>query len=146
MDTGLIDTLISAAKKARKNAYAPYSGFAVGAAVMTDKNEVFQGVNIENLSYGLTVCAERVAVFSALSAGKQRFRAVAVVGDSPHPVFPCGSCRQVLWELAGDVEIIAANLQGSVHRVALSELLPYPFTMEGLSSPRDYFRKNSRSE
>lgn len=141
MDDRLVKKIISAAERVRERAYAPYSKFAVGAALLTEDGQIFTGVNIENASSGLTVCAERVAAFSAVAAGYYRFTAMAVTADSPEPVFPCGSCRQVLWELAGDIRIIAANLDHEIIITNLSDLLPHPFVIEGLSSPRGYFNK-----
>ncbi|MFY9114855.1 MAG: cytidine deaminase [Dethiobacteria bacterium] len=141
MDDHLMKKIISAAEGARARAYAPYSKFAVGAALLTEDGQIFAGANLENASSSLTVCAERVAVFSAVSAGYYRFKAMAVIADSPEPVFPCGSCRQVLWELAGDIRIIAANLDHKIIITTLSNLLPHPFVTEGLSSPRGYFKK-----
>ena len=135
----LPSALIDAAIEARKRAYAPYSRFPVGAALLSSKGEVFWGANMENVSSGLTVCAERVAAFNAITAGSHHFSTLAVVGDSIEPVFPCGACRQVLWELTGEIEIIAANLKDDVLTVSLSSLLPYPFTPDNLTSPRDYF-------
>ncbi len=135
----LASELVAAAAKAREKAYAPYSKFPVGAALLTEEGEIFSGTNIENSSSGLTVCAERVAVFSAIMAGSYRFSAMAVIGDSAQPVFPCGSCRQVLWELAGDVEIIAANCKDEIITAPLSRLLPHPFSSVDFTTPRDYF-------
>ena len=137
--TDLSSALIDAAIEARKRAYAPYSRFPVGAALLSREGEVFWGANMENVSSGLTVCAERVAAFNAITAGSYHFSTLAVVGDSTEPVFPCGACRQVLWELTGEIEIIAANLKDDVLTVSLSALLPHPFTPDNLTSPRDYF-------
>jgi cytidine deaminase len=116
--------LIERAKDARERAYAPYSRFAVGAALLTTSNEVFCGCNVENLSYGLTSCAERNAVFAAVQAGQRRFTAVAVVADSKAPVTPCGACRQVLAEFGLDLVVISANLQGATYQTSIAELLP----------------------
>ncbi|MDB6151233.1 MAG: cytidine deaminase [Chthoniobacter sp.] len=116
--------LIERAKDARERAYAPYSRFAVGAALLTTSNEVFCGCNVENLSYGLTSCAERNAVFAAVQAGQRRFTAVAVVADSKAPVTPCGACRQVLAEFGLDLVVISANLQGATYETGIAELLP----------------------
>ena len=106
---------------------APYSGFAVGAAILTRAGSVYTGTNIENASYGLTICAERVAIFKALSEGARDFVAVAVVADTSAPTAPCGACRQVLWEHCGDVEVILANLTSVLGRYSLAALLPVPF-------------------
>jgi cytidine deaminase len=119
--------LIAAARKAREFACADFSHFPVGAALETDSGAVITGCNIENASYGLTLCAERVAMFKALSDGHRRFRKVVVVADTDAPTTPCGACRQILWEFAGDLEVVLANLQRETGRHRLSELLPLPF-------------------
>ena len=121
--------LIERAKKARENAYAPYSKFKVGAAILTEDGEIYTGVNVENASFGLTVCAERVALFKAVSDGKRSFKAIAVVTDTEEPVPPCGACRQVLSEF-GDMEVIMANLKGDVKIARLRDLLPDSFKFE----------------
>lgn len=119
--------LIAAAQKAREQAFAPYSHFKVGAALLTASGEVFTGCNIESASYGLTVCAERVAVFKAVSEGARQFVKIAIVADTDQPTPPCGACRQVLWELCGDVPILLANPQGAVASHQMRELYPHPF-------------------
>ncbi len=119
--------LIEAAKAARADAIAPYSQFLVGAALETLDGEIYRGCNIENASYGLTVCAERVAAFKAVSEGARGFARIAVVADTDALTPPCGACRQVLWELCGDLEVILANLAGRHETMRLSELLPRPF-------------------
>jgi cytidine deaminase len=121
------DPLVVAARRARRHAVAPYSEFKVGAALETADGQVITGCNIENATYGLTICAERVAMFTALAAGHRRFLRVAVVADSADPTPPCGACRQVLWEFGGDLEVILANLRRETGRHTLSELLPLPF-------------------
>jgi len=121
------DRLVAAARQARERAIAPYSGFRVGAALETAEGVVVSGCNIENASYGLTVCAERVALFKALSEGHRRFVRLAVVADTESPTTPCGACRQVLWEFGPDLEIVLANLTAVTGRHALADLLPYPF-------------------
>lgn len=121
------DPLVDAARRARAHALAPHSGFAVGAAIETEDGRVFTGCNIENASYGLTLCAERVAVFKALSEGARGFRRVAVVADTEAPTPPCGACRQILWEFGGDLEVILANLHAETGRHQLAALLPLPF-------------------
>jgi cytidine deaminase len=121
------DALVSAARAARAHAVATYSGFRVGAALETDGGVIVTGCNVENATYGLTVCAERVAMFKALSEGHRGFRRVAVVADTTAPTPPCGACRQILWEFAGDVEVILANLDEVTKRLRMSELLPLPF-------------------
>ena len=121
------DPLVAAARAARRRAVAPYSRFKVGAALETVDGIVITGCNIENATYGLTVCAERVAMFTALSAGHRRFRRIAVVADTAAPTPPCGACRQILWEFGGDLEIILANLRKEAGRHRLADLLPLPF-------------------
>jgi len=118
---------MTAARNAREQAIAPFSGFKVGAALETTDGTVITGCNIENASYGLTLCAERVAVFKALSEGHRAFRRIAVVADTPAPTAPCGACRQILWEYAGDVEVILANLERETGRFSMKALLPVPF-------------------
>ena len=119
--------LVQRARRARVRAFAPFSKFKVGAAVETGRGRVFTGCNIENASYGLTLCAERVAIFKAVSEGERRFKRLAVVADTEKLTPPCGACRQIIWEFCGDIEVILANLKGksAVHRV--SSLLPRPF-------------------
>jgi cytidine deaminase len=119
--------LVLAARRARRHAQAAYSGFKVGAAIETTDGTIITGCNIENATYGLTICAERVAMFKALSEGHRRFARVAVVADTVAPTPPCGACRQILWEFGGDLEVILANLRRETGRHALSELLPLPF-------------------
>ncbi len=127
------EELIDVAKKARKNAYAPYSKFKVGAALLTKSGKVFTGCNVENSSFGASMCAERVAVFKAVSEGEREFEAIAVVTDTDDPAMPCGMCRQVLSEFSMDIEVYAANLDGKVKTTTLRELLPYAFTKEDLN-------------
>jgi cytidine deaminase len=119
--------LIGAARRARRNARADFSTFKVGAALEAADGTIITGCNIENASYGLAMCAERVAMFKALSEGHKRFRRIAVVADSDAPIPPCGSCRQILWEFGGDLEVVLANLRRETARHRLSELLPEPF-------------------
>lgn len=121
------DSLIAAARTAREHAHAPFSNFRVGAAVRAKSGRIFSGCNVENATYSLTLCAERVAVFKAISEGERGFDAVAVVADTDTLTPPCGSCRQILWEFCGDAEVVLANLQGKVERYRMSELLPKPF-------------------
>ena len=121
------DPLVAAARRARRRAIAPYSEFAVGAALETADGVVVTGCNIENATYGLTICAERVAMFTALAAGHRRFTRIAVVADTAEPTPPCGPCRQILWEFAGDIEVVLANLRRHTGRHRLSDLLPMPF-------------------
>jgi cytidine deaminase len=119
--------LIAEARRARRRARAAYSGFKVGAALETSNGIVVTGCNIENASYGLTICAERVAIFKALSEGHRGFRRIAIATDTKTPTPPCGACRQVLWEFGGDLEIVVANLQRELARYRLADLLPLPF-------------------
>ena len=121
------DALVEAARRARERAVAPYSRFRVGAALETAAGVIVTGCNVENASYGLTVCAERVAMFKALSDGHAAFVRIAVVADTEAPTSPCGACRQVLAEVAPDLEVILANLQRVTARHRLAELLPHPF-------------------
>ena len=121
------DKLVAAARLARQNAHAAFSGFKVGAALETADGTIVTGCNIENATYGLTVCAERVAMFKALSEGHRNFRRVAVVADTDAPTPPCGACRQILWEFGGNLEVILANLRRETGRHQLKDLLPLPF-------------------
>ena len=125
--------LIAAARRARLNAQARFSGFKVGAALETEDGLIVTGCNVENATYGLTLCAERVAVFKALSDGHTRFRRVAVVADASSPTPPCGACRQILWEFAGNVEVILANLTEETGRYRLVDLFPLPFDGRSLT-------------
>lgn len=119
--------LISEAEKAREGAYTPYSKFKVGAAVLSVDGKIFTGCNIENASFGLAVCAERVAIFKAISEGSTKFEAIAVVGDTDKPCSPCGACRQVISEFGKDIPLIMANLKGDVKIKKIKELLPEAF-------------------
>lgn len=136
--TGLSETtkrqLLSAALEARERGYAPYSSFKVGAAVLTEKGEIFTGCNIENASYSATVCAERVAVFKALSAGHNSIKAIAVVADYPEPVSPCGICRQVIAEFGPNVDVLMANTKGETRTANMKQLLPSTFKLPGSKS------------
>lgn len=120
--------LIEEATKGREHASAPFSKFKVGAALLTAGGKVFRGCNVENCTYALTVCAERVALLSAIAAGERKFTAIAVVSQSASPASPCGPCRQLLWEYCGDIDVTIANLEGVTETMKLSELLPRPFT------------------
>ena len=121
------DPLVEAARRARKHAHAAFSKFKVGAALEAADGTIITGCNIENATYGLTVCAERVAMWKALSEGHRKFRRIAVVADTNDPTPPCGPCRQILWEFGGDLEVILANLRVEKGRYQLSALLPLPF-------------------
>ncbi|GAB4274897.1 MAG: cytidine deaminase [Coriobacteriia bacterium] len=119
-------TLLAFAREAQVNAYAPYSGFRVGAAVFAD-GEVYQGVNVENAAYGVTICAERAAVAAAVTAGHKEIDAIAIVGDSDSPTVPCGECRQVLAELNPEMRVIVGGMSDAVDVYSLEELLPEAF-------------------
>jgi len=121
------EQLVELALETRENAYAPYSNFKVGAALEALTGRVFTGCNVENATYGLTVCAERVALWKALSEGEREFTRIAIVAESERPVFPCGACRQLLWEFCGDIEVILADTQGQKESHRLRNLLPHPF-------------------
>jgi cytidine deaminase len=120
-------TLVDTAIAARKNAHAPYSHFQVGAALEAEDGRVFTGCNVENATYGLSVCAERVAVFKAISEGVRKFRRIAVSADTDILTPPCGSCRQILWEFCGDIELTLTNLHGKTETLHLKDLFPRPF-------------------
>ena len=126
-DADRVGALVAAARRAREHAHAAFSRFKVGAALETADGLVITGCNIENATYGLTMCAERVAMFKALSEGHRRFIRVAIVADTNAPTPPCGACRQILWEFGGNLEIVLANLSEETGRYALKELLPLPF-------------------
>lgn len=121
------DRLVAAARAAFEHAIADYSHFKVGAALETASGEIITGCNIENASYGLTMCAERVAMFKALSEGHRQFRRVVIFADTASPTPPCGACRQILWEFAGDLEVLLANHEGVRARHSMAELLPDAF-------------------
>jgi cytidine deaminase len=121
------ERLIQAATASRRNAVSKRSGFSVGAAIEAEDGTIYGGCNVENSTYGLTVCAERVAIWKALSEGVRRFRAVAVVTGADEPTPPCGACRQILWEFAGDVPVVSATAGGKRKFYRMSELLPEPF-------------------
>ena len=122
-----MDSLIDTALRAREQAHAPFSKFKVGAALLDDGGHIYTGCNVENATYGLTVCAERVAVFKAISEGARKFRRIAVAADTPVLTPPCGACRQILWEFCGDIEVILTNLQGKTESLRLKDLFPRPF-------------------
>jgi cytidine deaminase len=121
------DPLIEAAIRARENAHAPYSRFKVGAALEDFEGRMYTGCNVENATYGLTICAERVAVFKAVSEGAKGFKRIAVVADTDVLTPPCGACRQILWEFCGDAELILANLKGKSETIRLSSIFPRAF-------------------
>lgn len=122
-----MDALVEAALRVRENAHAPFSKFKVGAALEDADGHVHTGCNVENATYGLTVCAERVAVFKAVSEGARQFRRIAVAADTDNLTPPCGACRQILWEFCGDIEIILTNPRGKTETLHLSDLFPRPF-------------------
>ncbi len=124
--------LIKAAQQAQKLARAPYSNYRVGAALLTADGRVFTGANVESSSYGLSVCAERVALFKALSEGADNFTTMAIATDSHPPASPCGACRQLLWDYARDVKIILVGKNGVAVKMKIGELLPRPFGGENL--------------
>ena len=128
----MTDTLVDAARAAQQRAYAPYSRFRVGCALEADDGRVFVGCNVENASYGLTICAERAAVCAAVAAGAQRFRRAVVVSDADPPAAPCGACRQVLSEFGPDLRVDAVSAAGSV-TWTIAELLPAAFGKEQLA-------------
>ena len=131
--------LISKARAARRQAYAPYSRFHVGAALLSSSGVVYTGCNVENSSYSLTMCAERTVIFKAISEGERAFKAIAIVANDKDFTPPCGACRQVLWELAGDIDIIMVNSKAAITIVKLKDLLPYAFDHRHL--PRSGRRK-----
>jgi len=122
-----VDPLIDAALRAREHAHAPFSKFKVGAALLGEDGQIYTGCNVENATYGLTVCAERVAVFKAVSEGARKFRRIVVAADTNVLTPPCGACRQILWEFCGDIEVILTNLQGKTESLRLKDLFPRPF-------------------
>ena len=126
--------LIDAALRARLQSVAPFSKFLVGAAVKTENGKVYTGCNIESASYGLTVCAERVAIWKALSEGERHFAALAVVADTEVLTPPCGTCRQIIWEFARGAKIVFANLNGQSETFQIADLLPRAFDARFLKS------------
>ena len=122
-----LDKLVDCARQVRERAYAPFSNFKVGAAVKTKGGKIYIGCNIESASYGLTVCAERVAIWKAVSEGEREFTNVAVVADTDELTPPCGVCRQIIWEFCGDIPVTFANLHGKTETVQMREILPRAF-------------------
>ena len=127
-----LTALVDAAREAQTRAIAPYSNFTVGAALLLDDGAIVTGCNIENATYGLTVCAERVALLKALSDGHRRFTAIAVAAAATRPTPPCGACRQLLWEYCGDIPVIMANADAVTMRTTLGALFPEPFGPDNL--------------
>ncbi len=121
------DVLVRAALAVRENAHAPFSKFRVGAAIEDASGKIHTGCNIENATYGLTICAERVAIFKAISEGAREFKRVVVAADTDMLTPPCGACRQILWEFSGDIEIVLVNLRGTKETLRLKNLFPRPF-------------------
>jgi cytidine deaminase len=122
-----MDALLQAALDSREKAHAPFSHFKVGAALEAEDGRVFTGCNIENATYGLTLCAERVAVFKAVSEGARKFKRIAVAADTETLTPPCGACRQILWEFCGDAELTLVNLQGKTETFRMRDIFPRPF-------------------
>lgn len=131
--TEIPEDLVAHARAARENAHAPFSGFKVGAALRTEDGVLFGGCNVENATLGLTVCAERIALFKALSEGATKFTEVAVVTAAPQPTSPCGACRQLLWEFCGDVPVHMVSLAGPRATDMMSTLFPRAFDKSGIS-------------
>lgn len=119
--------LIDEALAVRERAYAPFSEFKVGAALLAEDGRIFTGCNVENATYGLTVCAERTAIFKAISEGAREFSKIAVVADTQQLTPPCGACRQIIWEFCGNIEVVLANLKGAAEIIQMGSLLPRPF-------------------
>lgn len=124
--------LANTAIEAKKNALPKYSGFHVGAALMTNKNKIYSGCNVESSSYSLTICAERNAIFKAISEGERQFKAIAVAGDTEDFISPCGACRQVISDLCGEIDIVMVNSKGNYLVKKTSEMLPFAFGDEDL--------------
>jgi len=122
-----MDALLQAAIEAREHAHAPFSNFKVGAALETEDGRIYTGCNIENATYGLTLCAERVAVFKAVSEGARKFKRIAVAADTGTLTPPCGACRQILWEFCGDAELTLVNLEGKSETMRMKDIFPRPF-------------------
>ena len=121
------DVLIDAARAVRERAHAPFSGFKVGAAIEDESGRIFTGCNVENATYGLTICAERVAIFKAVSEGAGKLKRVAVIANTDTLTPPCGACRQILWEFCGNAELILANLSGKQETLSVKDIFPRPF-------------------
>lgn len=128
----LQEPVVEAAKGARESALARYSNFRVGAALEDEGGRIYSGCNIESAAYELTMCAERVTIWKALSEGARRFRRIAVVADTERLTPPCGACRQLIWEFCGDIPVVLANLRGDTRTFRMSELLPHPFDAQFL--------------
>jgi cytidine deaminase len=122
-----LEDLIERAVRVREHAHAPFSKFKVGAALLDERGATYAGCNIENATYGLTLCAERIAVFKAVSEGARRFTHLAVVADTETLTPPCGACRQIVWEFCGDIQVVLANTQGQSEILQMRDLFPRPF-------------------
>jgi cytidine deaminase len=141
-----LQQLIETAKSARVQSIAPFSNFLVGAAVKTEEGKVYTGCNVESASYGLTVCAERVAIWKALSEGERQFTELAIVADTESLTPPCGTCRQIIWEFAKNATIVLGNLRGETQIVSIKELLPRAFDARFLSNAAKWRAKESSKE
>lgn len=130
------EDLYKTAVEARQNSYSPYSKFRVGAALLTTSGKVFTGCNIENSSFSLTICAERTALFKAISEGEKKFSKLLIVSDAEEFISPCGACRQVISDLAGDVEVILTNANGEMQSKKVNDLLPFAFGESSLLKNR----------
>jgi cytidine deaminase len=130
-----IEQLIQEALKAKQFAQAPFSNFKVGAVLVRTDNRIYRGCNIETSSFGLTICAERVAIFKAISEGEKEFKSIFIASDSERFTPPCGACRQVLWELAGDIDVFMINRLGEYQKTSMKELLPFGFDSTFLAKP-----------
>jgi cytidine deaminase len=128
-----LEKLVAAARAVRLNAHARFSNFLVGAALESSAGDIITGCNVENATYGLTVCAERVAMWKAISEGHRDFKRIVIVADTEAPTPPCGACRQILWEFGGDLEVVLADLREVKAVFQLSKLLPWPFDVRLLS-------------
>lgn len=137
IDTKMKEELLSKAKQAKEMAYVPYSNFPVGAALLTEEGKIYTGCNIENATYGATNCAERTAFFKGVSEGKRDFIALAIVSDHPGFTFPCGICRQVIYEFAKNIQIIFQNAKGEILTLSTKDLLPYPFSEDDLAKTKE---------
>jgi len=135
-----IENLIKKAKEARKKAYAPYSGFKVGSAALTDNGKIFTGCNIENASLGLSICAERVAIFNAISKGYKSFKAIAIICDTEKPCSPCGACRQAMIEFSPEMNVIMCNFQKKYIIKKAKDLIPDAFNNENKNNTRSFLQ------
>jgi cytidine deaminase len=135
-DRDAVNPLVHAAREVRERAHAPYSGFKVGAALEAADGTVAIGCNVENATYGLTICAERSALFRAIADGARNFSRIAIIADTAEPTPPCGACRQLLWEFCGDIEVVLGNLERITARYRMSELLPVAFDSRFLPGSR----------